>query len=580
MHRLAAVTIENFRSCKRIELHLSDFTPFVGYNNAGKSNILRAIEWLVNFQVLGEADFCDPDQEVSVTAVVSGITDEVLGRLEEKHRAAVQGYRRDETLTIRRVQPRPGCAKKEVVLQVRHPENEEWKANPGGIDNAIRKLFPEPVAIGAMDNVAEDATKHKNTTTIGKLISKIVGQVQDVHGDAMQGTLDGLRAKLHADGADRPEEIRRIDEGASRALKEIFPGIDVKLHIPLPDIQTLFKSGTILCYDHGTPRPFELLGHGSQRSIQMALVRYLAEIERGAGEGSSRCLLLLEEPELYLHPHAIECMRDALKTLSRGSYQVLVATHSPLFISRADIPRTIQVRKNGGGTYAFPTLQAKVEELIEEAPHQADVLFSLSHSSQVLFADRVLLAEGKTEAKLLPILFEKIRETTLGAEKIALVGQGGGDNTRKCMELLAAAGMPAKAVVDLDKVFKLEEFLPEDDADLLGCKSILARLSPEKGFELTDRGLPKKGGALTPEQAYAELAKDPAAEGPIRSLHERLKAMHVWLWPRGAVEQHLGIEGKKDAVHARFVKRVEVEGVDDAVADAAGIRQFFDWLVG
>ena len=53
MHTLAQISISNFRSCKNVSLCLSDFTPIVGYNNAGKSNILAAVEWLIDPSALG-----------------------------------------------------------------------------------------------------------------------------------------------------------------------------------------------------------------------------------------------------------------------------------------------------------------------------------------------------------------------------------------------------------------------------------------------------------------------------------------------------------------------------------------------
>ncbi|MDU4349500.1 MAG: AAA family ATPase [Klebsiella michiganensis] len=43
-HRLSNISIKNFRSCKEINLNFSLFTPLIGYNNAGKSTILNAIE--------------------------------------------------------------------------------------------------------------------------------------------------------------------------------------------------------------------------------------------------------------------------------------------------------------------------------------------------------------------------------------------------------------------------------------------------------------------------------------------------------------------------------------------------------
>lgn len=45
-HHLSKISIKNFRSCKDIDINFSSFTPLIGYNNAGKSTILNAIEWL------------------------------------------------------------------------------------------------------------------------------------------------------------------------------------------------------------------------------------------------------------------------------------------------------------------------------------------------------------------------------------------------------------------------------------------------------------------------------------------------------------------------------------------------------
>ena len=66
MHRLAQVSISNFRSCKQVSLPLDDFTPIVGYNNAGKSNMLTAIEWLLDASALSATDFTSVKEPVSV----------------------------------------------------------------------------------------------------------------------------------------------------------------------------------------------------------------------------------------------------------------------------------------------------------------------------------------------------------------------------------------------------------------------------------------------------------------------------------------------------------------------------------
>lgn len=49
---ITKLEINNYLSCKKTELELSPFTSLVGYNNAGKSNILSAVKWLLEKRTL------------------------------------------------------------------------------------------------------------------------------------------------------------------------------------------------------------------------------------------------------------------------------------------------------------------------------------------------------------------------------------------------------------------------------------------------------------------------------------------------------------------------------------------------
>ena len=57
MHKISEVIIRNFKSCRDTTLLLSEFTPLVGYNNAGKSNCLSAIQWLIRRASLSDKIF-------------------------------------------------------------------------------------------------------------------------------------------------------------------------------------------------------------------------------------------------------------------------------------------------------------------------------------------------------------------------------------------------------------------------------------------------------------------------------------------------------------------------------------------
>lgn len=91
-HRLSNISIKNFRSCKEINLNFSLFTPLIGYNNAGKSTILNAIEWLFKKKVLSPSDYFNNDNEIEVEGKVEGITDEILSALTEENRNRINPF--------------------------------------------------------------------------------------------------------------------------------------------------------------------------------------------------------------------------------------------------------------------------------------------------------------------------------------------------------------------------------------------------------------------------------------------------------------------------------------------------------
>lgn len=57
MHQLKEITVKNYRSIKLETFALSDYTALIGYNNAGKTNILSACNWLLVNSSLSENDF-------------------------------------------------------------------------------------------------------------------------------------------------------------------------------------------------------------------------------------------------------------------------------------------------------------------------------------------------------------------------------------------------------------------------------------------------------------------------------------------------------------------------------------------
>ena len=286
-------------------------------------------------------------------------------------------------------------------------------------------------------------------------------------------------------------------------------------------------------------------------------------------------MLLIDSPELYLHPQAVELVRVALKNLSNEGYQVVFATHSAQMVTSEDVSTSLLIRKNKDrGTFMRKRMEDAVRQVIQDAPSQLQMLFSLSNSNELLFADYVLLTEGKTEWRVLPALFERITGQSFALIKCALVRQGGVSNTRKSMQVLEAMDMPARSIVDLDYAFTTatrDGFLEANDPDIKMCRNLFRELAFHNHLRLVN-GLPvNKHSNITAAKAEAER--------PIRSIHAKLRSQGIWVWTKGAIEEHLGLDGKNENVWNNFIERSKSQNFTRTLPDYESIEELCRWII-
>ena len=85
--KLTQLRIQNFRSCRDVSLEIGDMQALVGANNAGKSAVLRALDFLFNpsTKSLNEESFWNKDAtlEIRVEGIFTG--------LKEKEKEALAG---------------------------------------------------------------------------------------------------------------------------------------------------------------------------------------------------------------------------------------------------------------------------------------------------------------------------------------------------------------------------------------------------------------------------------------------------------------------------------------------------------
>lgn len=570
---------------------LDGYTPLVGQNNAGKSTILDAISWVLKPTALDKQDFYEPEQPVEVTACIDGITEEILDRIPEtKHRKAIEPYCRGGRLWIR-VKATGTTAKtmkKEVWDIDQCPDDGppgHWRDYPTGLPDAVSALLPEPLVVQAMDDVSEDLGKAKAGTTIKGLLDEIMGPLLEAHAE-LNTALESIRNVLSAEGEQRSDHLQQFDADASGALEHFFPGLTLDLDLQVVELKDFFKAGDLHVTDQttGDRRRFDQMGTGAQRAIQMALIRYLAETRSGEEGRPSRRLLLIDEPELYLHPQGVRRLRQALAGLATAGFQVVFSTHSPLMLSRDNAADTVITGKTGGdGVNTRKPLREAVEEAIEGAESQSRTIFELGNLAEIYFADRVVLCEGKTDRRLLPLAYERLYQQPSELDHIAFVSLGSCADIPKALPVMEAMGIHACAVVDLDFAYthaRKGGLLDREAQDMAKAKEVLARLQPQHGFSLHDNGLPKKDSKTGWEAAdiWACFALDEEGRKIAEGTHKNLKQFSVWAWPQGTIEQITGAEEKGEDAIIKQEEQLQAMRPEEIEDQMPALKECFDWI--
>ncbi|ROO36387.1 hypothetical protein SAHL_02580 [Salinisphaera orenii YIM 95161] len=436
-----------------------------------------------------------------------------------------------------------------------------------------------------MKDLGEDLGKAKAGTTIKGLLDEIMAPIVDAHED-LSHALDTISQILTADGEHRSRHLREFDEAASKVLSDFFPGLTLDLDLQIVDIKEFFKAGDLHVTDEvtGDRRRFDQIGTGAQRAIQMALIRHLAETRSANVEKPSRRLLLIDEPELYLHPQGVRRLRHALSRLAGTGFQVVFSTHSPLMLSRENAADTVIVGKTAAdGVTAQKPLRQAVREAVANAESQARTLFELGNLAEIYFAERVVLCEGKTDRRLLPLAYEKLYDQTPELDHIAFVSPGSCADFPKALSVLTAMGIQACAVADLDFAYthaRSGGLLPRDSEDMANAKALLGRLQSDVGFTLGGNGLPQtdRKTGWNAADAWAHFAVDENGCAIVEGSHKDLKANKVWIWRQGCIEHVTGAAGKGEDAIIEQEDQLRALSAADIEQQMPAFKACFDWI--
>ncbi|MFJ3673341.1 ATP-dependent nuclease [Streptomyces sp. NPDC090106] len=276
-----------------------------------------------------------------------------------------------------------------------------------GLDKSVAPLLPEPIYIPAVKELNDDL-KTSSTATFGRLLSILFEDIEHQLPE-LEASFDKLRSQLNVvakeDGSEsdgRLQEVREIESLIQRNLQESFPRASVRLEIPPPRLRSLLEEAQIAVND-GISGPFKTKGDGLRRSVAFALLRAYVDLKTAKptrpDSTQQPCLLLFEEPEVFLHPQAQRKLFEALTVFSDYN-DVLVSTHSSAFCAPGATGTFVKVVKDH--TLDPPASRTCVIDLSDMDARDQFEIITHENNEAAFFATSVLLVEGPSDRTLIP----------------------------------------------------------------------------------------------------------------------------------------------------------------------------------
>ncbi|MGX9306265.1 ATP-dependent nuclease, partial [Pantoea dispersa] len=279
----------------------------------------------------------------------------------------------------------------------------KWSADNFGIDAALKQAIPTAVIIPALTSI-DDALKNTQTSTFGKLLSKIIMPKVKAssHYAEVTNSFGKLVTQLKSE-----ESIAGLKELRTELSQRISDIIDAKLILSLqePEYDKIFGGIAELRLDDGKETPVNLQGHGLQRSLIFTLLELIAKYDAlpsSDGEQEARSIVLLyEEPELFIHPHLMRKLKSVLQNISKlPQWQVIITTHSPYLINVADNPCSLIILSKNE-EHITNVKQLKADPFIDDEKSRLRAALDYHPTvCEAFFAKRSILVEGDTEVAI------------------------------------------------------------------------------------------------------------------------------------------------------------------------------------
>lgn len=428
---LRRIRIKNYKSIKDLTLEVKKIggnylRTLLGLNESGKSNVLKAILNLNNEESMNYEKDClkdarrrDKPIEISAIYYLSNRERKNVTRV-LKHGNGSGGIKEiEKRITLN------SSSGKNIKWIIPNKNNMELPEGgfPYGYESKITYWEASPEYLIKNPINLEEFKNNKEFNVPLRNLFKLIGLSEENMDSSIERMIKGDHAERHSIG-------KRISKKATEFINEVWPEHEIEFEVNIGDSDCCVF---IKDKDNEDEEFFNMDDRSDGFKQFVSILLTLSAKFRDSTNKNN--IILIDEPEIHLHPSGVEYLRGELMKIAKENY-LIIASHSIFIVDKNNLERHIKVFKEKGET--------KMEEISETDRLSEEIIYeALGTSIRTYF----LIFEGNTDKKLYDEFANKFKQDV---SNLTTIPAGGVDKVRKDLKFLKRKTDTGIALFDSD----------------------------------------------------------------------------------------------------------------------------------
>lgn len=417
--KIRSLKIKNYICFKEVIIKFCEKNFIVGQNNIGKTLTFKIIKMFFErarfrYNFINLEDFMDEDTNIEFEITFDSLNGSEMSLFEKYLTGLGSTEENTDVLLILKLEVEK--IQNDINIQYKVVCDDVVTDHVPGLEKKLNDCV-NFIYIEAFDTFTQDYNPKRKSSIFSKLLEIVINQ------DIRNKILEKLQV-LNSEFSSISEvaEFNDIFKLYLSDLTNNFSVISPNLEIGAKEKYKILQNFQIILDESGIKKNPFTMGDGIKSLFLNAL--YQVFLNYKTKENPFSYLVLLDEPEMHLHPHTqrflINTWEELLKSIKKqeegNSVQMMVATHSTEIINPSKNTKFLfyHFLKDGSTGVHGKSLSTTNKK-------EKNIIFALQQFPEIIFANKIIICEGKTDYWYLKLFSLKRKEFNLNKFNISLI---------------------------------------------------------------------------------------------------------------------------------------------------------------